>query len=103
MYNDFMEAKITDSSQRGIQPVVTVGFFHDKKEVFSKQYFLDPGQTIDDIKPQIKEDLNRIEKTVEEAEKNREFVGKKINLDGVKSASEIRAEKEKAAEESPVE
>jgi len=98
-----MEAKITGSSQNGVQPVVTVGFFLGKTEIFSRQYFLDPGQTIDDIKPQIKEDLNRIEKTVEEAEKNKELVGQVVDLDGVKSVSEISAEKEEAVEESPAE
>lgn len=95
-----MEAKITGSDTQGIQPVVTIGFFDEGKEVFSKKYFLDPGQTIDDIKPQIKDDLNRIEESVRRAKENREKVGEVVDLKDVKSASELREEK---VDESPAE
>lgn len=89
-----MEAKITNIGTQGFQPTVTVGFFDDKVQVHEKKYFLDPGQTIEDIKPQIKEDLNRIEKTVAESKKLREVQGKAIDLEGVKSVSELKAEEE---------
>ena len=99
-----MEAKIVSTGHQGLQPTVVIGFFDGKEEMHRKTYFLDPGQTIEDIRPQIKEDLNRIEATVAEAKENKKREGEVVDLKGVKSISEIRAEEaEKAAEESPIE
>lgn len=89
-----MEAKINNIGTQGLQPVVTVGFFDGKEQMLEKRYFLDPGQTIEDIKPQIKEDLNRIEKTVSDAKELEKVKGQSIDLTDVKSTSELKAEQE---------
>jgi uncharacterized membrane protein len=99
MYNEFMEAKVVSTGHQGMQPTVTVGFFDGKEEMHKKVYYLDPGQTIDDIKPQIKDDFDRVSQTVAEAKENRKRQGEKIDLKGVKSVSELRAEEEAKAKE----
>ena len=91
-----MEAKVVSVTSQGFQPVVEVAFVEGKDTVHTKRYYLDPGQTVDDIKPQIKDDFDRAVKMVEDRTKAEELKNQKIDLSGVKGAEQIKREKEEA-------
>lgn len=93
-----MEAKVISVTTQGTQPVVNVGFFNGKEKINDKNYYLDPGETIDSIKPKIKEDLDKTIEAVRQAEEAKERIDEVVDLEGIKSTSELEAEK-KAQEE----
>ena len=85
-----MDAKISDIRLQGLQTVVNVQFLDEAKIVYERIFSLDEGQTIDDIKPDIKEALINVEKSVNQKKNLQGIVNTNIDLKGVKSVSEMK-------------
>lgn len=97
-----MDAKVISVKANVDQTVVTVGFYSADELKGEKVYYLNAGQTVDDIKPDIKQDLQSYEETHKQSQVIDGYKDEPIELEDVKTREELNieeAEAKKKAEE----
>lgn len=105
------EAKVVKVVPGLESTAVTVGFYSTKVEedgeqklLLDKVYYMGPKNTIDDIKPEIKRDLESFIATQAQGQNLEELKNKTIDLAGVNTPEEQKKiDAEKAGKGKPVE